>query len=293
MPASFRVREGGRLLLLDTPGVGTFAAAYSLRRLRTAAANKAIQVTRASDSTTQDIGFVGENFDTASLATFCSGTTGYVSKWYDQSGNGRDQIQATQANMWRIYASGATETKNSRPALRAIDNSRGMETASFTAYTGSSMSAYAVAAHQNAVTTLSPRFVGARGTSNTDNSDSSGSVLIARSGSSTPTSSWLTAHQSSQQVTAGTYNQLTQIAGMVDNTAATIDNWIDGTNGHLGSVSPGVYNTTILQVGKATSTTFQSVTDGYIAEALVVFGTISANNRNIVRASQKAYYATS
>jgi hypothetical protein len=67
-------------------------------------ANKAIDVVRASDSAVLTVGFVQKppyarlRFDDASAAAFLFGTTGAVSKCYDQSGNGNDLVQATAAN---------------------------------------------------------------------------------------------------------------------------------------------------------------------------------------------------
>jgi len=54
------------------------AAAYSLRKLRTAYTGSAIQVRRASDNSTQDIGIVDNELDTSALTTFCSGNNGFV-----------------------------------------------------------------------------------------------------------------------------------------------------------------------------------------------------------------------
>lgn len=73
------------------------AAAYGTRKLSSTYAGAAIRVLRTSDSTEQDIGFIGAQLDIPTLNTFLSGTTGRVSKWYDQSGNGRDATQTTSA----------------------------------------------------------------------------------------------------------------------------------------------------------------------------------------------------
>ena len=88
--------------LLDTYSGST--AAYSLRLLRTDYTGSAIRVRRASDNTEQDIGFVNNELDTASLTSFCSGTNGFVKTWYDQSGNGRDATQSTAANQPQIVS---------------------------------------------------------------------------------------------------------------------------------------------------------------------------------------------
>ena len=74
--------------LLDTyPGANI---AYSIRRLNSAYTGSAFQAQRVSDSAVQDIGFIGENLDTAALTTFAAGGDTRVKIWYDQSGNGRN-----------------------------------------------------------------------------------------------------------------------------------------------------------------------------------------------------------
>lgn len=94
----------------------TFAA-YSLRKL-SSKAQYTIRVRRSSDNTTKDIGFVGTNLDTASLLTFCGVGNGFVSIWYDQSGNGYHQIQNTTANQPQIVSSGAVLVgNNNRPKV--------------------------------------------------------------------------------------------------------------------------------------------------------------------------------
>jgi len=93
------------------------AAAYSLRLLRSAYTGDAIQVRRASDNTTQDIGFVNNELDVTSLESFCSGTNGFVTTWYDQSGNGRDATQSTAASQPQIVSSGSVITENGKPII--------------------------------------------------------------------------------------------------------------------------------------------------------------------------------
>jgi len=107
-------------LLDDFPGA---AAAYSLRKLDRDYAGYAIRVRRASDNTEQDIGFnASRGLDTSALATFCSGTDGFVKTWYDQSGNGNDATQTTLGYQPKIYDSstGVIEegsSGNEKPAV--------------------------------------------------------------------------------------------------------------------------------------------------------------------------------
>jgi len=103
-------------LLLDT--YSGAAAAYSLRKLRTAYTGDAIRVRRASDNTEQNIGFVNNVLDTASLTSFCSGTNGFVTTWYDQSGNGRDATQSTGANQPQIVSAGSVILENGKPSIQ-------------------------------------------------------------------------------------------------------------------------------------------------------------------------------
>jgi hypothetical protein len=101
-------------LLAEYPGA---AAAYSLRQLTTAYTGSAIRVRRASDNTEQNIGFVNNELDTSSLTSFCSGTNGFVTTWYDQSGNGRNATQTTAVNQPIIVSSGSLITENGKPAF--------------------------------------------------------------------------------------------------------------------------------------------------------------------------------
>jgi hypothetical protein len=102
-------------LLLDT--YPDAAAAYSLRKLRTAYTGSAIRVRRSSDNTEQNIGFVAGELDTVSLLAFCGVGNGFVTTWYDQSGNARNATQTTAANQPRIFSSGSVILDNGKPTL--------------------------------------------------------------------------------------------------------------------------------------------------------------------------------
>lgn len=88
---------------------------FSVRQL-SGYSGSCLRVIRDSDLTTLDIGFVSGLLDTASIATFCSGTTGRVDRWYNQF-DGSFGSQATQANRPTIYTGGAVVTVNGKPAL--------------------------------------------------------------------------------------------------------------------------------------------------------------------------------
>jgi hypothetical protein len=100
-------------------------AAYGLRRLKpddtgTTDDDKAIQVRRSSDNTTQIVGFDTKgNLDLATLFKFCGAGSCFVVNWYDQSGNNRHLTQPTAANQPRITNAGVLDTINGRPVIRS------------------------------------------------------------------------------------------------------------------------------------------------------------------------------
>ena len=93
------------------------AAAYSLRKLDYTYTGSAIRVRRSSDNAETDIGFVNNNLDTASLLTFCGAGNGFVTTWYDQSGNTRNAVQATSGNQPQIFNAGNVILQGAKPTL--------------------------------------------------------------------------------------------------------------------------------------------------------------------------------
>jgi hypothetical protein len=103
-------------VLLDT--FPNAAAAYSLRLLRSAYTGSAIRVRRSNDNAEQDIAFDnGGSLDTSSLTTFVGANNGFVTIWYDQSGNGRNATQTTAARQSRIVNGGNVELLGSKPCI--------------------------------------------------------------------------------------------------------------------------------------------------------------------------------
>jgi hypothetical protein len=120
----FLERKAGRFLpVLDFTGLldlySGAAAAYSLRRLSGTYQGSAIRVRRSSDNAEADIGFDSNgNLDTAALLSFCGVGNGFVTTWYDQSGNGYDATQTTAANQPQIVSGGSVILENGKPALQ-------------------------------------------------------------------------------------------------------------------------------------------------------------------------------
>ena len=76
-----------------------------------------IKVRRSSNNDELDIGFVNNELDTASLLTFVGSGDGFVSIWYDQSGQNIDVSQNVASHQPIIVKAGALETENGKPAL--------------------------------------------------------------------------------------------------------------------------------------------------------------------------------
>ena len=100
----------------------TSSAAYSLRKLSSDYAGAAIRVRRSSDNQETDIGFINNELDAATLLSFVGANDGFVTTWYDQSGNNKNIIQATTALQPIIVSSGALQTLNGKPAINFTTN---------------------------------------------------------------------------------------------------------------------------------------------------------------------------
>jgi hypothetical protein len=106
-------------LLDDYPNA---AAAYSLRLLKSDYTGDAIRV-RRTNLDEMDIGFDAlGNLDTSALLAF-TGTgaldNGFITTWYDQSGNSINLIQTTALSQPRIVSGGVVDVVNGLPSLLA------------------------------------------------------------------------------------------------------------------------------------------------------------------------------
>lgn len=142
---------GGGTLLLDESGLGSAGAAYSVRKLRAAYSGYFLRIRRSSDNKEADFGDDGTGWITASsvaangsdpaldgqtLATFFSGTDGFVTTAFDQSTNSRNATQTTSSYQPQMVSGGSLITgSNSRPCWRGDGdsvNGDGLLTSSFT-----------------------------------------------------------------------------------------------------------------------------------------------------------------
>ncbi|WMW77322.1 arabinofuranosidase catalytic domain-containing protein [Flavobacterium sp. 20NA77.7] len=102
--------------LLTTP-----VAAYSLRLLRSGyTGNPAIRVRRSSDNTETNIGFTNSgDLDETALLAFTGSSDGFVTTWYDQSGNNNHAINTNTAAQPQLVFAGVVNKMNNKPAIKS------------------------------------------------------------------------------------------------------------------------------------------------------------------------------
>ena len=110
----------GEDLLLDL--YPNARVAYSVRKLRKAYTGFCMRVRRSSDNTEKDISFLNNALNETELTNFVGAGDGFVTRFFDQSGNGNDARSITSANQPRIVNAGTIETINGKPAIRTIEN---------------------------------------------------------------------------------------------------------------------------------------------------------------------------
>jgi hypothetical protein len=108
--------------LLDLyPGA---AAAYSVRRLSSTYEGALIRVREDVGDEEADIGFdANGDLDTTALLAHCGGNNGFITTWYDQSGNTLNYIQSTESQQPQIVSSGTIIQDNSKPLISAVNGS--------------------------------------------------------------------------------------------------------------------------------------------------------------------------
>lgn len=262
--------------LLDT--YPNAAAAYSVRKLRTLYTGSAIQVRRSSDNTTQDIGFTAlGNLDTSSLTSFCSGTNGFVTTWYDQSGNANNATQTTAANQPQIVSSGSVLLLNSKPRLLFDGSNDKFEFTEISGVNGMSL----VSIHKfNSISSLPQPYSG---------SDTilayTGGFIKDMSIGGRESKSQIYYEDGSSKFIAGTSistgNQYLQF-GYVSTSGAGIS-----TNGSLTTGSSGLNTSIVRAIAQDGGSGYF---DGDIQEA-IIYPTTQASNRTGIESNINTYYA--
>jgi hypothetical protein len=111
----------------------TSPASFSIRKVSSSYTGNAIQVRRSNDNALQNIGFtINGDLDTTALKNFVGNNNGFVSIWYDQSGNGRNASQTTSSLQPSIVSGGVISRRLGQPSIYFL-NTR-LETNNYTGY---------------------------------------------------------------------------------------------------------------------------------------------------------------
>lgn len=103
---------------LDNVTPNNWRGVYALRKVKDNYRGFGIKV-RRTDGALADIGFTYSGYlDTQTLLNFVGASDGFVSTWYDQSGNKNHISQADPDRQPRIIKTGVIETVSGQPAIR-------------------------------------------------------------------------------------------------------------------------------------------------------------------------------
>lgn len=132
---SFCIGAGKPPTVIVLPTVNVFAGAEVAFSLRTpylsSYSGPLIRVRRSSDNTEQDISaastidaYGNKWLDESALATFVGANNGFIVKWYDQSGNGRDVTQSNTTIQPQIINAGVIYRLNTTYPSMMFGSSR-------------------------------------------------------------------------------------------------------------------------------------------------------------------------
>ena len=277
------VQPAANLLLDDYSGA---AAAYSLRKLRTAYTGSAIRVRRSNDNSEQNIGFTSSgDLDTASLKTFVGANSGFVTTWYDQSGNARNATQTTAANQPRIVNGGTVERQNNKVSTFYDGAGDGFGVPDFALPTSSIFSA----AINTGSTASNIHTIYARGTSSSTNASRDAMLYIWRTNNTVEyqRSNSSTFSTATRAINVNNFNLLTGIYTGTQLTAFA--NGISGTP--VSTTVSGTQNlpvTTIGATGELNGFTYLFL--GRISE-IIVYASDQSSNRTGIENNINTYYS--
>ena len=260
---------GSTPLLLDT--YSGAAAAYSLRKLRSGYTGNAITVRRSLDNTSQQIGFdANGNLDTASMLSFVGVGSGFVSVWFDQSGNGRNLNQNTSTNQLRIVNSGVLDTLNGKPSAynQAGGINRFMKV-SFGANLAQPNTYFHVGSHTNTIAYILDNESGS-----TQSAIYQGSSTSLRLFAGSDLSLTYTPNISTQRLIFAMTNSTTSRLG------------VNGATGSTGNANTGFMNG--LTLGASVSSTSGNLTHH---QEIIVFNSNQLTNRTGIEANINSFYS--
>jgi hypothetical protein len=279
------VSAGG--LLLDT-GIASAVNGYSLRKLRAAYGGSAIRIRRSSDNTEQDIGFSGNNLDTAAISSFVGANSAFVVTWYDQAGS--DNVtQSTAGLQPRIVNAGTLETKNSLPAVNFYTSCVLYDTSFATLSSISQFTAAAVASMESG-TAAYGRLVSFAETSGSDYGGDQSCIFLCRDNSAQGVASYRSSARSARAI--ATYGQQFTAISYYDASNNTVGS--DGTDGSPASFSAVALSGTggTLKIGSEQTDASAGNWAGTVSEVVIWASALSGGDRTTLQSNQETYWGT-
>ena len=127
-PTSGTIGDGVAIGNIQEVDLDRLQAAYGLRDLNPSRNDYAIRVRRSSDNAEMDLGFDDNGkLDRQALLDFVgtdASSTGYVTRWYDQSGHDRDMVQDNPGKQGVIVDGGAVLTRADGSVAFSMNNGR-------------------------------------------------------------------------------------------------------------------------------------------------------------------------
>jgi hypothetical protein len=121
--------------ILDTyPGANS---AFSLRRLSSSYTGPLIEVRSSLGGLPQDIGYGANNeLDVVALQAFIGAGDGFITTWYDQSGNANNAISLVASEQPTIASGGVIQYTNGKPSIYSDDLDDNLTISATTALSG-------------------------------------------------------------------------------------------------------------------------------------------------------------
>ncbi len=275
-------------LILDSLSAG---AAYSTRKLRTAYAGAAIRVRRSSDNVEADIGFSGNSLDTAALTAHVGANSGFVVTWYDQTTNGRNITQSTQANQPRIVNAGTIDVQNSKPSLFFNGTSHHLFNSSPFMYAAGSATIFAVA---SGTATIGACLVGEGSTASNNPvyfhgqqqnvSNDPDSAVFYRNDAGTTFVSTTTA------ILSGVWDNILRPVQW-DDTGSSVNVFRNGASGTAQAYTrSGALTLNNFCIGAGMRTTTSFFFQGFVSEVIVIAPGVNSTTRATIDVDQSAAF---
>lgn len=246
-------------------------AAYSLRQLFNTFPGNAVNIRRSSDNATLDIGFTGAgDFNVAAFSQFVGAGTGFITKWYDQSGNNADVSQSNTSLQPRI----ALNITNGKPVV-SITNTSGLGLTSAAQSSNQATISFSSVTSRTGATSSFGTYVSYDGAFPGMTYENSANGGIA---TGNITSSLISATASD--------NAFHAAQGIINGASSSIT--VDNGTPVTGTVTGNTGGTQI-DIGARSSQQFV----GYIGEILIFNGTaLDAHDIALLFSDQKSYYGT-